>query len=130
MRPIRVHLGTMPRMLRAMVSDLLTSEPDMTVVGSTTNDAESLRQAHAERADIIIEQEQESLEDTCTAAVLSGAPAAILAVGVDGQRGLGVSMVRRSVNIGTDGSTLADVVRALLRSSKSIDLETEVPREA
>jgi DNA-binding NarL/FixJ family response regulator len=116
MHPIRVHLGKMPRMLRAMIQNLLTSEPDFAVVPETRNGEDSLPTAHAERADVLI--------------VSSDAPAAILAVDADGQHGRGVSLIHAPINNGTDGSTLADAVRRLLSSSASIELETEDPREA
>jgi DNA-binding NarL/FixJ family response regulator len=130
MSHIRVHLGEMPRMLREMITNLLSSEPDMTVVGHTSKTGESLSTAHAERADIVITQEHASPEESCTAAVLSGAPAAILAVAADGQDGTGVSLIRRSISISAEGSTIADAVRQLSRSAASIEIETENPREA
>ena len=116
MNPIRVHLGPMPRMLRSMISDLLASEPDMTVVGNSFDAQESLHEASAQSADILIEQERAANHRTCTAAVLSGAPAAILAVATDGHDGMAVNFVRQPISLNCEGS-LPNAVRQLLGGS-------------
>lgn len=115
MNSIRVHLGPMPRMLRAMISDLLSAEPDMTVVGNSYGAQDSLPAASADDADILIAQERTSHPGTCTAAVLCGAPAAILAVAADGRHGTGVNLVRQAISLDGGGLSLPDAVRTLLR---------------
>ena len=119
MNPIRVHLGQMPRMLRTIINDVLAAEQDITVVGNSVNAEDSLRAASAERADMLITQEQATRTDNCIAAVLSGVPHAILAVAVNGHHGTSISLVRRPINLDGDGSSLPDAVRELLRSSSS-----------
>lgn len=120
MNSIRVHLGPMPRMLRAMVNDLLSAEPDMTIVGNSYGAQDSLPAASAEGADILIAQEQASHSGTCTAAVLFGAPAAILAVAADGRHGTGVNLVRQPISLNGGGLSLPDAVRKLLGQSTCI----------
>jgi DNA-binding NarL/FixJ family response regulator len=129
MNPIRVHLGDMPRMLRTMINDLLTAEPDMTIVGNTFDGEESLPAASAECADILIAQKHPSIDDTCTGAVLSGAPAAILAVAADGHDGTTISLVRRPISLDGNGSSLAYAVRELLRRPAALGLQNQDPLE-
>lgn len=114
MNLIRVHLGPMPRMLRAMINDLLSAEPDITIVGNSYGAQDSLPVASAEGADILIAQERASHPGTCTAAVLLGAPAAILAVAADGRHGTGVNLVRQPISLNGGDLSLPDAVRKLL----------------
>ena len=129
MNPIRVHLGDMPRMLRTMINDLLTAETDMTIVGNTFDDEDSLPAASAEHADILIEQRHARFDDSCTGVVLSGAPAAILAVAADGHEGTGISLIRRPINLGGNGSSLASAVRELLTSPAALSRPDQDPLE-
>lgn len=122
MSAIRIHLGPMPRMLRAMINDLLNVEPDMTVVGNSFSDETSLSEASAEHADILIAQASAAVPATCTAAVLSGSPTAILAVEADGNNGTGVKLVRRPISLSGGGSSLAEAVRSLLAQTTSLEL--------
>lgn len=102
----------MPRMLRAMISDLLSAEPDMTIVGNSYGEEDGLPAAGAELADILIAQEEASHPGT--AAVLFGAPAAILALAPDGRHGTGVNFVRQPISLNGSGLSLPDAVRKLL----------------
>ncbi len=120
MNPIRVHLGPMPRMLRAMVNDLLSAEADITIVGNSYGVEDSLPVASAQGADILIAQERASNPDSCTAAVILGGPAAILAVAADGRHGTGVNLVRRPISLNGGGSSLPDAVRNLLAGPEGI----------
>jgi hypothetical protein len=114
MNSIRIHLGPMPRLLRTVINDLLSAEPDMTIVGNTYGIQDGLPAASAEGADILIAQERASDSGACTAAVLSGVPAAILAVAADGCRGTGVNLVRQPISLNGGGMSLPDAVRDLL----------------
>ena len=114
MNTIRVHLGPMPRMLRAMINDLLSAEPDITIVGNSYSARDSLPAASSDSADILIAQERAADSCACTAAVLSGAPAAILAVAANGRDGTSVNLVRRSISMNGGGLSLPDAVRTLL----------------
>jgi hypothetical protein len=86
----------------------------MTIVGNSYGAEDSLPAAGADRADILIAQERASHDGTCTAAVLSGAPAAILAVAADGRHGTGVNLVRQQISLNGGGLSLPDAVRNLL----------------
>jgi hypothetical protein len=113
MNSIRVHLGPMPQMLRALINDLLSAQPDMTIVGNSYGAQDGIPAASAEGADILIAQERPSHSGTCTAAVLFGVPSAILAVAADGRHGTGVNLVRHAVRL-NGGLSLPDAVRELL----------------
>jgi hypothetical protein len=119
---IRVHVGPMPRMLRAMINDLLKAEPDMAIVGNSFADEDSLCEASAQSADVLIARDTASEPGTCTAAMLSGSPSAILAVAVDGHDGTCVNLVRRAINLNAEGSSLPDAIRELLSRSVSYGL--------
>ena len=115
MGPIRIHLGQMPPMLRAMINDLLTAEPDMAVVGNSYAGDDSLLAASSESAELLIAQEQTSLGETCLSAVITDSPAAILAISTSGNSGTSVNLVRRPISLeGTGALALPDTVRAIL----------------
>lgn len=114
MSSIRVHLGPMPRMLRVMIHDLLSAEPDMTIVGHSYAPRDGLPAASALGADILIAQERPAVPDEWTAAVLSGSPAAILSVARDGRSGTSVNLIRQPICLNGGGVSLPDAVRRLL----------------
>jgi hypothetical protein len=120
MNTIRVYLGPMPRMLRSMISDLLSAEPDITVVGNSHREGGSLLAASTQRADILIAQEGAPGPCACAAAVLSGAPRVILAVAADGHHGTSVNLTRQSISLNGGGLSLPDAVRNLLAQSTCI----------
>jgi hypothetical protein len=97
-----------------MINDLLSAEPDMTVVGNSYGAQDGLPAANSEGADILIAQERASHSGTCTAAVLYGVPSAILAVAADGRHGTGVNLIRQPISLNGGGSSLPDAVRELL----------------
>jgi hypothetical protein len=104
----------MPRMLRDMINDLLSAEPDMTIVGNSYDAQDGLPSASAQGADILISQERTAQPGSCTAAVLSGAPAAILSVATDGRSGTSINLVRQPICLNGGGLSLPDAVRNLL----------------
>lgn len=115
MRPIRIHLGQMPPMLRTMINDLLATEYDMAIVGNSFAGDDALVAASTQGADMLIAQEPTSLGDTCLSAVITENPAAILAISANGNSGTSVSLIRRPISLeGADASGLADTVRAIL----------------
>jgi hypothetical protein len=114
MNLIRVHLGPMPRMLRDMINDLLSAEPDITIVGNSYDAQDGLPTASAQGANIMIAQERASQPGSCTAAVLSGAPGAILSVAADGRSGTSVSLIRQPICLNGGGLSLPDAVRNLI----------------
>jgi hypothetical protein len=113
MSSIRIHLGPMSRMLRAMIQDLLSAEPDMIIVGHSYAPKDGLPAASALGADILIAQERPTAPDDGTAAVLSGAPAAILSVATDGRSGTSVNLVRQPVCL-NGGVSFPDAIRGVL----------------
>jgi chemotaxis response regulator CheB len=115
MNSIRIHLGPLPPMLRTMINDLLEEEPDMTVVGNSYAGEDSLVAASADKADMVISQEQTSLSDTCLSAIITQNPAAILAISPNGNGGTSVNFVHKTVSLdGAGTSALANTVREIL----------------
>jgi chemotaxis response regulator CheB len=112
--PIRVYFGPMPEMLRTIISDLLSHEADIAIVGRSTARDECLRAARKERAAVIIVQNPEDEQSTCLDLVLAEPPLGVLAVSIDGQSAAGVSLVRRPINLDSGGpSMLADAIRRM-----------------
>ncbi|MFL6728635.1 MAG: hypothetical protein ACJ8D6_08835 [Sphingomicrobium sp.] len=115
MNPIRIHLGQMPPMLRAMINDLLAAEADMAITGNSYEGDDSLLAASAESADMLIAQERTSLGATSLSAVITENPSAILAISPSGNGGTSVNLVRRPITLdGAGGGALAHTVREIL----------------
>jgi DNA-binding NarL/FixJ family response regulator len=112
--PIRVYLGPMPEMLRAIIFDLLSSEADLTIVGNSAAPDECLRAAREERAAVIIVQDTANKRSTCLDLVLADPPVGVLAVSTDGQSAAEVSLVRRPITLDSGSpSILADAIRRM-----------------
>lgn len=115
MNSIRIHLGPLPPMLRTMINDLLEEEPDMTVVGNSYAGEDSLVAASADKADMLISQEQTSLGDSCLSAIVTQNPSAILAISPHGNGGTCINLVHRTISLDRAGtSALANTVREIL----------------
>lgn len=114
MAPIRVHFGPMPPMLRAIVSDMLEPEPDIQVVGRSTDQEDCLGAARSERAAIIVTQDKEQRGSTCLDLILADPPLGVVAVSSDGHRAAGVSLVRRPIAFDSESpAVLADAIRRI-----------------
>lgn len=101
-------------MLSRIVDDLLRREPDMVVVGRSPGDGDALREARDNRADMLITQDEYGGGGTCLDTILAAPPIHILAISPDGLTGAGISLSRRPVDLGPEGSaTLADAIRGL-----------------
>jgi DNA-binding NarL/FixJ family response regulator len=104
----------MPEMLRAIISDLLSCEADISIVGRSNAGDECLRAAREARAAVIIVQDPGDEQSTCLDLVLAEPPLGVLAVSIDGQSAAGVSLVRRPINLDSGGpSILADAIRRM-----------------
>jgi hypothetical protein len=113
MDSIRVHLGQMPPMLRAMINDLLAAEPDIAIVGNSYGGDDSLLDADADRADVLIAQEA-AVSTGCMGVVVAGTPCAILTISESGHTGTGVKLVRDPVSLTGSGTALAGAVREIV----------------
>jgi DNA-binding NarL/FixJ family response regulator len=51
---IRIVLGTMPQMLRDIVREVLSGQPDMHIVGEADSDADLLRDLAVEAPDMVV----------------------------------------------------------------------------
>lgn len=113
MNPIRVHLGPMPEMLRTIMGDLLSQEPDMIIAGESGRHEDPLPNAREQRADVLITQDGARHGDgSCLDLVLAEPPLGIFAVSADGHSAAGVTLVRRRIAVESAGrSTLAEAIR-------------------
>lgn len=110
--PIRIHLGHMPPMLRAIVDDLLARESDLLVTGSSRTGENPLLRAREERADMLITQDGGESGAPCLEAILSGPPLSVLAIAPDGREAAAVSLVRQPIAIeGDTNAAFADAIR-------------------
>lgn len=114
MSPIRIHLGPMPEMLRAIITDLLRSEADIEIVGRSNDGRGALGEARDDRADVLITEDKAQSPPNCLDAILSPPPLAVLAVSADGRNAAAVSLVRQSIPLESGpGPALAAAVREL-----------------
>ena len=120
MAPIRVHLGPMPQMLRAIVGDLLGQEPDIQVLGGRPDDQDALRSAVGQHADILIVQDGQQEDNHFFETILSGTLLGICALSADGRHASAVNLVRRDFELESDRPfALADAVRAMARTTSA-----------
>lgn len=111
MTSIRVLIGPMPQMLRAIIEELLSHEPDLAIVGSSTDPSLALRDAREVRADILITQSAELGQETCLEAVAAGPPFSILAIDRSGQEAAVTKVVRRPIGLSESNSGIAAAIR-------------------
>jgi DNA-binding NarL/FixJ family response regulator len=112
--PIRIHLGHMPAMLRRIVSDLLSAEPDFIVVGSSRPDEDPLVRARQELADMVITEDRSGSGPSTLDLIISGPPISIFAIASHGQTAAAVDLVRRPINLDTGRkAALADAIRSV-----------------
>lgn len=114
MNSIRIHLGPMPEMLRAIITDLLGSEGDFEIVGCSDDGQGALGDARGERADVLITQECHDAGQDCLQAILSPEPLAVFALSADGTNAAAVSLMRQPIALDSgSGAALASAVRSL-----------------
>ncbi len=128
MNPIRVHLGPMPQMLRTIIGDLLSREPDIVIAGTSAHHRDCLREARDGHAEIVVAQDVPNEGSTCLDLILAEPPLGVLAVSPNGHSAAGVSLARQpiSFNKGTP-SILADAIRRMAAelSAPSVALGTD-----
>ncbi len=127
MNPIRVHLGPMPEMLRTIMSDLLSQEPDMVIAGESGRHEDSLPNAREQHADILVTQDNLRQSDTsCLALVLADPPLGIFAVSADGHSAAGVTLVRRRISVESQGRSM--LAAAIRRMAAELDTVPDEPK--
>lgn len=119
MRPIRIHLGPMPAMLRTIVGDLLRQEPDMVLLTRTESGPDALQSAREESADILITQEGAGEPGSCLDTIMRSEGLGICALSADGRSASAVSLVRRPIAFDEDRFALADAVRRMAESIRA-----------
>lgn len=114
MAPIRVHVGPMPEMLRAITADLLGLEPDIVIAGTSTDREDCLRAARRDKAEIILAQDHDDHSGSCLDLMLAEPALGLLAVSVDGESATRVTLSRQSLALDPASRTnLTDAIRSL-----------------
>jgi len=104
----------MPEMLRTIMSDLLSQEPDIVIAGESARHEESLPKAREEGADVLITQDRAQTDGSCLDLILAEPPIGIFAVSADGRSATGVTLLRRGISVESEGrSTIADAIRRM-----------------
>jgi DNA-binding NarL/FixJ family response regulator len=105
----------MPEMLRTIMSDLLSQEPDMVIAGGSGRPEDSLPNAREQHADVLVTQDgAQDGDGGCLGLVLAGPPLGIFAVSADGHSAAGVTLVRHRIPVESQGrSMLAAAIRRM-----------------
>ncbi len=117
MNPIRVHLGPMPEMLRAIIGDLLAAEPDVEIVGIGDHENPSLAAARANGANILLSTLPSDTNDPSLAAVVEAQPLTVLALTPDGKACMAITLNRRELPFG--GDSMAGLLKAIREGHNS-----------
>lgn len=119
MSPIRIHLGSMPEMLRAIITDLLHQDPDIVVVGRSGQGEDELECACEEWADVLITQVRRHDGNAFLDALLSAPPICIFAISDDGMTADAVNLVRKPIALNDRlPSAFANAVRQIAEHVK------------
>lgn len=110
--PIRIQLGPMPKMLSAIIGDLVDAEPDMVVVGRCAEGDEALSSARDNGADMLIAEET-SAAGTCLEALLAAPPLEVFAIASHGMGGDALSLTRRPMSLKDGPSALTAALRSI-----------------
>lgn len=102
----------MPRLLSAMITDLVDAQPDMVVVGRCSEGDEALSSARENGADMLIAEET-SAAGTCLEALLAGEPLEIFAIASSGLTADAVSVTRRPMTLQAEPSALTAALRSI-----------------
>jgi DNA-binding NarL/FixJ family response regulator len=115
--PIRILLADMPRTLEELVSEAVSTQPDMEVVG-TVSDGESLlaatRRARAQL--VVVAASEDAVEQRYRRVVLQQPNVRVLALSEDGRETTLYEVRPHRVALGElSPGQLADAIRAALR---------------
>lgn len=116
MSAIRIHLGPMPTMLRSIITDLLSTEQEVEIVGMGDEEGPSLAAARAEGADVLLVSQSSRAADPSLAALLEGRPRTVLMLKPDHQTCVAVTLTRREYPV--DGEDLSDLAAVIRKASK------------
>jgi len=105
MDSIRVHLGTMPPMLREIISDLLSAEADVEIVGFGDHDSPSF--VAAAEADVLLTAQPPSGTDL--AALVEGQTRAVVVLSPERNACLAVTLTHRELPL----ESVADLSKVL-----------------
>lgn len=119
MNPIRIHLGSMPEMLRAIITDLLHQDSDIVVVGRSGQGEDELECAREEWADVLITQDRQHDGNVLLDRLLQAPPICIFAISDDGRTADAVNLVRRPIPLNDKlPSAFANAVRQIAGNLK------------
>ena len=121
MSPIRIHLGSMPEMLRAIITDLLHQDPDILVVGRSGQGDDELECAREEWADVLITQDRRHDGNSFLDELLSAPSICIFAISDDGKTADAVNLVRQPIALNDRlPSAFAGAVREIAGRLKQV----------
>lgn len=122
MNPLRIHLGQMPHLLRAIINDLISKEPDLIVVGSSGLGDDPLRRAAEQQADMVITKQGIDSGSACLDVIVAQSPLSIFAISADGTDATAITMVRSSIALDTvERGNLADAIRRVAICTPEVD---------
>jgi DNA-binding NarL/FixJ family response regulator len=111
MGPIRVHIGSMPPMLRSIITDLLAAERDVEIVGTGHRESLSVAAVRTEGANILITTESSKGTDPSLAAIIDAQPLTVLVLRPERESCVAVTLTRRELPL--DGKNMTDLAEAL-----------------
>jgi hypothetical protein len=117
MPSIRIAIAALPQLLRDIVVDALSSEPDMELVGETPTPGELGCLVESADADLAIVACERS-EIGSLGRLIHGAPATLIAITDEGRRGTLYELCPRQVDLGElSPSGLVNVIREVAQKS-------------
>lgn len=125
MTPILVQLGPMPTMLRTIVRDLLSAEPDVRVVDSASGRDDCLHAAREVNADLLIVQDEAQEGTSCLDLLLAPQGLGLLGIAADGRSATRITIAREPVSLDAgQRSSLAAAIRQIARDRGKVPLPT------
>jgi DNA-binding NarL/FixJ family response regulator len=119
-KQIRIVLAGMPMMLLDIISEIVSSEPDLTVVEKIGEGSDVGAAARRVRADVVVVQQSSDEPQTAEAALLSEQQFRVIALADDGHRGFLYELRPHRVPLGEiSAGGLVAAIRAAAQGESS-----------
>jgi len=115
MRRLRVVLGNMPRLMNDVIAAAIKGNTATELVGRVDDRATALDVARTVRADVVILAEPSASEPSIEGSLLAQAPAAVVAIGRDGQHAALYAL--RPHRTAIDSASVDDIVAAIRQTA-------------
>jgi DNA-binding NarL/FixJ family response regulator len=121
MKPLRILLASMPRMLIEMITQIIAKEPEFVIVGAISECSDLTAAVRRSQADLLIVGQRSFAEATDIPAVLSSSyPTKILTITESGQCGaLHELRPHRETLVDISAASLVAAIRTAIGSSES-----------